>query len=84
MGPSVLISPCRHQLSDARQFMTIDYLSGGRLLMGVGAGWMKEEFEALGHPHHGHRLHVLDECIQIYDTARRDGRISFHGKYFNF
>jgi probable F420-dependent oxidoreductase len=84
MGPSVLIAPYRHPLSDARQFMTIDFLSKGRLVMGVGTGWMKEEFEALGHSYHGERLAVLEECIQIYDLAWREGALSFHGRFFDF
>jgi len=84
MGPSVLIAPYRHPLSDARQFMTVDYLSGGRLVMGVGCGWMKEEFEALGHTYHAERLKVLDECIQIYDQAWREGQVTFHGRFFSF
>lgn len=84
MGPSVLISPYRHPLSDARQFMTVDFMSGGRLVMGVGCGWMKEEFEALGHTYHAERLKVLEECIQIYDLAWREGHISFHGRFFDF
>jgi probable F420-dependent oxidoreductase len=84
MGPSVLIAPYRHPLSDARQFMTIDFLSNGRLIMGVGCGWMKEEFEALGHDFHSHRLDVLDECIQIYDQAWREGTVSFHGRFYRF
>lgn len=84
MGPSVLIAPYRHPLHDARQFGAIDYLSGGRLILGVGAGWMKEEFEALGHTYHKERGRVLEECIQIYDQAWREGVVTFHGEFFDF
>ena len=83
MGPSVLISPYRHPLSDARQFATIDFLSGGRLIMGAGAGWMKEEFENLGHRFHAERLQVLEECIQIYDLAWTQGIVTFHGRFYD-
>ena len=48
LGTSVLVAPDRQPLSDARQFATVDILSGGRLLFGVGAVWMEEECEALG------------------------------------
>ena len=48
LGTSVLIAPYRHPLSDARQFMTVDQLSNGRLMLGVGVGWMVEEFDAVG------------------------------------
>ncbi|MGH3501432.1 MAG: LLM class flavin-dependent oxidoreductase [Nocardioidaceae bacterium] len=84
MGPSVLIAPYRHPLSDARQFATIDFLSGGRLIMGVGAGWVKEEFEALGHGFYAERGRVLEECVQIYDRAWTEGLVTFHGRYYEF
>jgi len=84
MGPSVLISPYRHPLHDARQYGTIDVLSNGRLILGAGAGWMKEEFEALGHTYHAERGRVLEECIQIYDLAWREGIVTFHGEFFDF
>ena len=84
MGPCVLISPYRHPLSDARQFMTIDVLSGGRLIMGVGTGWMKEEFEALGHGFHGQRRAVLEECIDVYDQAWREGVVTLNGEFYDF
>jgi alkanesulfonate monooxygenase SsuD/methylene tetrahydromethanopterin reductase-like flavin-dependent oxidoreductase (luciferase family) len=47
LGPSVIIAPYRDPLSDACQFATVDILSGGRLIFGVGAGWMKEEFDEI-------------------------------------
>lgn len=84
MGPSVLIAPYRHPLSDARQFATIDVLSGGRLLMGIGSGWMKEEFERLGHGFYADKLRVLEECAQIYDLAWTRGSFSFHGEFYDF
>jgi probable F420-dependent oxidoreductase len=84
MGPSVLISPYRHPLSDARQYMTIDFLSNGRLIMGVGSGWMKEEFEVLGHGYYAERLQVLEECMQIYAEAWTRGVVTFHGRFFDF
>jgi probable F420-dependent oxidoreductase len=86
MGPGVLISPYRHPLSDARQFATIDNLSNGRVILGVGAGWMLEEFQALGHSEdfHARRRAVLDECIQIYDQVWREGVVTFHGEFFDF
>lgn len=83
IGPGVLIAPYRHPLSDARQFATIDVLSGGRLLMGVGSGWMKEEFELLGHRFHDRRLAVLEECIDIYRLAWTQGAFSYKGEFFD-
>ena len=83
MGPGVLIAPYRHPLSDARQFATIDFLSNGRLLMGAGAGWMREEFQALGHDP-DERLAMLEECLQIYKRAWVDPLVTFHGRFYDF
>jgi probable F420-dependent oxidoreductase len=83
LGPSVLIAPYRNPLSDARQFATFDLLSGGRLIFGVGAGWMKEEFDALGLTF-GERGPMTNECIEIYKRAWTMDVVEFHGRYYNF
>ena len=82
-GPGVLVAPYRHPLSDARQWGTLDYLSGGRLFLGVGPGWMKEEFDAVNQPFE-HRLAMTEECIQIYKRAWMDPHVSFHGRFYEF
>ncbi len=83
LGPCVLIAPYRGPLNDARQFATVDVLSNGRLIMGVGAGWMKEEFDALDLPYE-ERGPMTDECIQIYKRSWSDDVVSFHGKFYDF
>ena len=83
LGPSVLIAPYRNPLSDARQFATFDLLSGGRLIFGVGAGWMKEEFDALGLPY-AERGAMTNECIEIYKRAWTREVVDFHGRYYDF
>ncbi|MBM4257670.1 MAG: TIGR03619 family F420-dependent LLM class oxidoreductase [Deltaproteobacteria bacterium] len=83
LGTSVLISPYRHPLNDARQFATIDHLSNGRLLFGVGAGWMQEEFAALGVPYEG-RGPRTDECIEIYKRSWTDEVVNYQGKCYQF
>ena len=83
LGTSVLISPYRNPLSDARQFATIDQLSNGRLLFGVGAGWMQEEFDAVGIPY-AERGPRTDECIQVYQRSWTDDEVSYQGKYYQF
>ena len=82
-GPSVIIAPYRNPLSDARQFATVDIISKGRLIFGVGAGWMKEEFDALGLPFK-ERGAITNECIEIYKRSWTADEVEFHGKYFNF
>ncbi len=83
LGTSVLISPYRPPLHDARQFATVDWLSNGRVIAGVGAGWAKEEFEALGLPY-DRRGDMTDECIEIYKRAWTDDVVAFHGEFYNF
>ncbi len=83
LGTSVLIAPYRHPLSDARQLATVDVLSGGRMWLGVGSGWMREEFEALN-------LNVAErgrrtlEAIEIYKRAFTDDVVAFEGEYYRF
>src|SRR5215813_519297 len=48
LGVAVLILPYRHPLLTAKMVATLDNLSGGRIDLGIGVGWMREEFEALG------------------------------------
>jgi probable F420-dependent oxidoreductase len=82
-SPSVLISPYRHPLHDARQLAAVDVISGGRLIAGVGAGWMKEEFDALGLPFEA-RGRMLQECVEIYVKSWKDEWVDFDGEFYRF
>jgi probable F420-dependent oxidoreductase len=64
LGTSVLILPMRNPVIFAKQAACIDVLSGGRLVLGVGVGWLREEFEALGAEFDA-RGAVLDEWLEI-------------------
>jgi probable F420-dependent oxidoreductase len=83
LGTAVLIAPYRTPLNDARQLATVDVLSGGRLVVGVGAGWLEEEFAALGLPFK-ERGRMTDECIEIYKRAWADEVVSFSGHHYRF
>lgn len=83
LAPSVWIPSYRHPLHDVRQMTTIDHLSGGRLVVGVGAGWMKEEFVALGVPYE-ERLGRTEEAVAIYRSAWNDDIVDHHGEHFAF
>ncbi len=83
LGTGVLILPQRHPLYVAKQVATLDVLSGGRVLFGIGSGWLEEEFQALGLDFH-QRGRRTDEAIQAMRSLWSDGASSFHGKHFNF
>lgn len=63
---SVMVVPYRPAVVAAKMLATADVLSGGRVIAGVGAGWMREEFEALGAPPFGHRGTVTDEFLTAF------------------
>jgi alkanesulfonate monooxygenase SsuD/methylene tetrahydromethanopterin reductase-like flavin-dependent oxidoreductase (luciferase family) len=63
---SVMVVPHRPAVLAAKQLATIDVMSGGRVTLGIGAGWMKEEFEALGVPAFAERGKVTDEYVAAF------------------
>src|SRR5919199_2408876 len=65
LGTHVLILPYRHPLLTAKWITTLDNLSGGRVDLGIGVGWMREEFEALDSPSFERRGVVTDEQIRL-------------------
>jgi probable F420-dependent oxidoreductase len=69
---SVLILPHRNPVVTAKTLATIDVLSRGRLTVGVGVGWLREEFEALAAPEYERRGAVSDEYIRIFKTLWSD------------
>jgi len=83
LGMSVLVLPYRHPLYWAKIATTIDHLSKGRLIMGVGIGWMAEEFEALGTPFEK-RGALSDEQLKLLDSIWKEERASFAGRHYKF
>jgi probable F420-dependent oxidoreductase len=84
LGTSVIVLPQRPPLMTAKQWATLDALSGGRTILGVGAGWMREEFEALGFGHiFDRRGPATDEQIKILRSAwTTQGDLSFDGEVY--
>ncbi|MEV0346880.1 LLM class flavin-dependent oxidoreductase [Nonomuraea sp. NPDC050680] len=72
LGTTVLIMPYRHPLLVARMAANLNDLSGGRLVLGVGVGWARQEFEALGVPFH-RRGALTDDYLDALRTAWADG-----------
>ncbi|MGH7831300.1 MAG: LLM class F420-dependent oxidoreductase [Candidatus Binatia bacterium] len=83
LGMSVLVLPYRHPLYSAKVATTIDHLSNGRFILGVGVGWMREEFEALGLSFE-ERGKLGDEQIEIIKGLWKEDRPSFEGHYYRF
>lgn len=82
LGMSVMVLPYRHPLYWAKIATTIDQLSTGRLIMGVGVGWMQEEFNAMGAPFK-ERGQVSDEQLRLLEKLWTDEHITFHGDHYN-
>ncbi len=83
LGMSVLVLPYRHPLYWAKIATTIDQLSRGRFVLGVGVGWMHEEFDALGAPFK-ERGQISDEQLMLLHRLWEDERVSFNGRYYRF
>jgi len=83
LGVSVLVLPYRHPLYWARAAVSIERLARGRLIMGVGVGWMKEEFAALGIPF-ADRGRITDEQLEIIARLWTEEHVSFHGQFYRF
>jgi probable F420-dependent oxidoreductase len=81
---SVMVVPHRPAVLTAKMLSTIDVLSGGRLVVGIGAGWMKEEFEAIGAPDFAARGKVTDEYLKAFVELWTEEHPRFAGEYVRF
>jgi probable F420-dependent oxidoreductase len=84
LGTSVMIVPHRNPIVAAKALATLDVLSNGRVTLGVGAGWLKEEFETLDLPAFEERGAVTDEYIHAFIELWTSDDPTFEGKYVNF
>lgn len=83
LGVSVCIVPYRHPLLLAKTASTLDFLAGGRLILGVGVGWLRQEFEALNALPFEQRGAVTDEALTLLQQAwAATGPINFAGRFF--
>lgn len=82
LGTSVLVIPYRNPLTAAKMLATIDVLSKGRVILGAGAGWLREEFEALAAPPFEHRGRVTDEYLRLLRLMWTTDPVSFEGQYY--
>lgn len=82
LGTSVLVAPYRHPVTLARATATLDALSGGRLILGIGSGWQRREFAALGIPF-AERGARTDEAIAVC-RALWSGAADFAGRFTSY
>ncbi len=83
LATGILIVPQRNPGVLAKEVATLDVLSGGRMILGVGAGWLEEEFEALGIPF-AERGRRLDDHIGAMRALWQNGETSFHGPFTTY
>jgi len=83
IGASVFILGHRHPVVMAKMLTTIDALSNGRLICGVGVGWWKEELDILGAPFHA-RGRQADEILRVFKELWTNDKPAFEGEFFRF
>jgi alkanesulfonate monooxygenase SsuD/methylene tetrahydromethanopterin reductase-like flavin-dependent oxidoreductase (luciferase family) len=81
LGPLVACTAFHAPAMLAKQAATVEEISGGRLILGLGAGWNETEFKAFGFPF-DHRVDRFEEAFTIIRTLLRDGEIDFDGRYY--
>lgn len=81
---SVMIVPHRNPVFNAKALATIDVLSGGRLTVGIGVGWLAEEFKALQAADFKHRGAVTDEYIDIFKQLWTGKPVAYEGRFYSF
>jgi probable F420-dependent oxidoreductase len=83
LGTGILILPERNPLVLAKQLGTLDSFSGGRVELGIGVGWLKEEFDALGIPWE-RRGARTDEYVAVMQKLWSENEVSFDGEFVSF
>jgi len=81
LGPLVLCAGFRNPALLAKMADTIDEISGGRFILGLGAGWHKPEYDAFGFPF-DHRYARFEEALTIIHGLLHDGHVDFEGTYY--
>ena len=83
LSTGVYLLALRHPIMAARLIATLDQISGGRVMIGVGVGWLKEEFDVQDVPWE-HRGPRMDECIEVMRRLWSVERVSHRGRFYQF
>ncbi len=81
LGPLVAATSFHAPAMLAKMAATVDAISAGRLVLGLGAGWNRREYTAFGFPH-DHRVGRFEEAFTILRSLLADGRVDYHGTYY--
>ncbi|MGU3654910.1 TIGR03619 family F420-dependent LLM class oxidoreductase [Mycolicibacterium sp. A43C] len=81
---AVLLAPLRHPVMLAKETATVAAMAGGRFELGVGVGWLREEYEALGNEWFTSRGAVLDEMLELIPRLWTGAPIAHQGRFFTF
>jgi probable F420-dependent oxidoreductase len=81
LGPLVAATSFHNPAMIAKKAATLDEISGGRLILGLGAGWNEPEYRAFGFPF-DHRVDRFEEAFTVIRTLLREGKIDFDGRYY--
>jgi probable F420-dependent oxidoreductase len=82
LGTAVVCTSFRNPALLAKMAVTADEISGGRLILGLGAGYDETEFRQYGYPF-DHRIGRFEEAVQIIHGLLRNGEVDFHGQYYS-
>jgi alkanesulfonate monooxygenase SsuD/methylene tetrahydromethanopterin reductase-like flavin-dependent oxidoreductase (luciferase family) len=82
LGPLVAATSFHNPAMLAKKAATLEEISGGRLILGLGAGWNEPDYTAYGFPF-DHRVSRFEEAFTIIRTLLREGRCDFHGTYYD-
>ena len=80
LGTLVMPTPWRNPALLAKMAVTVDEISNGRLILGIGTGFHEPEFAAFGYPF-DHRVDRFEEALQVIGPLLREGKVDFHGTY---
>jgi probable F420-dependent oxidoreductase len=81
LGTSVMVLPHRHPVLAAKMLATLDHLAPGRVILGAGVGWMREEIELFGVPY-GRRGAWSDEAVRVMRACWSEEHVRFRGEFF--
>ena len=81
VGTSILVVPLRNPLLLAKQLSTLDFLTGGRLILGAGAGWMEEEFNLIGQSYSNRGKRLL-EMVRLMRRCWSGDVVDFDGEFY--